>query len=185
VGVSPTEGSGRRALFLGRDGALNRTMVREGKPYPRDAVAQLEILPAVPKSLLALRRAGFLLIVVTNQPDVGRGTQSRETIEAIHSRLREELALDDIFVCYHADCDGCNCRKPAPGLLQQAAARYALDLPSCYMVGDRWRDVDAGHNAGCRSILIDYKYQEQTPEKEPIALLGSLREAADWILRFT
>jgi len=146
-------------------------------------VQELEILSGVPESIADLRRAGFLLLVVTNQPDVGRGTQRREVVEAIHARLRTELHLDDIFVCYHTDLDACDCRKPLPGLLLQAAKQYNLHLPSCFMIGDRWRDVDAGHNAGCRPILIDYKYEEQPPAKEPIAVLNSLREAADWILR--
>jgi len=174
----------QRAVFLDRDGVINRAFIRQGKPYPPNSAEELEILPGVRESLSALRQAGFLLIVVTNQPDVGRGTQSRETVEAIHSRLGAELALDDILVCYHTDSDDCFCRKPAPGLLQQAAGRHRLHLPSCYMVGDRWRDVDAGHNAGCKPILIDYNYQEQKPRKEPVAVLHSLREAADWILSF-
>src|SRR5438552_5833722 len=173
----------RRGVFLDRDGVLNRPFVRDGKPYPPDSVSNLEILPGVAKSLWDLKNAGFLLIVATNQPDVGTGTQSREEVESIHSHLRKELPLDDIFVCYHIDSDKCACRKPLPGLLHDAAKRYNLFLPSCYMVGDRWRDVDAGHNAGCKSIFIDYRYDEQKPQNEPAATLNSLREAADWILR--
>jgi D-glycero-D-manno-heptose 1,7-bisphosphate phosphatase len=173
----------RRAVFLDRDGVLNRAVVRRGKAYPPDSIRELEILPGVRESLADLKSAGFLLLVVTNQPDVGQGHQSQRAVEAIHAHLQAELPLDDIFVCYHTDSDGCGCRKPAAGLLMQAAAQYLLDLPSCYMVGDRWRDVDAGHNAGCQSILIDYHYQEQEPQKKPISTLNSLREAADWILR--
>src|SRR5205085_3823233 len=112
----------------------------------------VEILPGVPQALEDLKRAGFLLLVVTNQPDVGKGDQSREAVEAIHSSLQSELRLDDIFACSHVAADACNCRKPAPGRLEQPATRYGLYLPSCYMVGDRWRDVDAGHRAGCRTV---------------------------------
>jgi D-glycero-D-manno-heptose 1,7-bisphosphate phosphatase len=129
-----------------------------------------------------LKAAGFLLLVVTNQPDVGKGTQSRETVEAIHARLRAELSLDDIFVCYHVDADACRCRKPMPGLLEQAALQYGVDLASSYMVGDRWRDIDAGHRAGCTTIFLDYAYQERGPEREPAVRVQSLREAARWIL---
>jgi D-glycero-D-manno-heptose 1,7-bisphosphate phosphatase len=175
---------GQRAIFLDRDGVLNRAVVRDGKPYPPDSAADLEILPGVPEALTRLKQAGFLLLVVTNQPDVGRGTQSREAVETIHSRLRTELPLDDIFVCYHSDADGCSCRKPAPGLLEQAARQYALNLSACYLVGDRWRDVDAAHRAGCEAILLDYQYRERGPQMEPAVRLHSLREAADWILRF-
>ena len=172
----------RRAVFLDRDGVINRAIVRRGKPYPPDSVEHVEILPGVAESLLDLKRTGFLLLIVTNQPDVASGVQSRETVEAIHEHLRKELVVDDIFVCYHSDADDCECRKPAPGLLLQAAKQYALDLNLSYIVGDRWRDVDAGHNAGCHSILIDYKYEEQRPQRPPIAVLNSLRQAADWIL---
>jgi len=181
VGVGPLT-PGRRAVFLDRDGVLNRAVVRDGKPYPPDSVAALEILPGVPDALEDLKAAGFLLLVVTNQPDVAKGTQSRAVVETIHRRLRTELPLDAIFVCYHQDSDGCDCRKPAPGLLLEAAARYGLDLSFCFMVGDRWRDVDAGCRAGCQTIFLDRGYRERGPENEPAARVGSLREAADWIL---
>lgn len=176
-------GAKPRAVFLDRDGVLNRAQVRDGLSYPPDSPADVEILPGVPEALEDLRRAGFLLLVVTNQPDVGKGKQSREAVEAIHSNLRAELPLDDIFVCYHVDADACNCRKPAPGMLEQGAARYELDLHACYMVGDRWRDVDAGHRAGCRTVFLDYGYRERAADNEPEARVVSLKEAAGWILQ--
>jgi D-glycero-D-manno-heptose 1,7-bisphosphate phosphatase len=143
----------------------------------------LEILPGVAEALDELKKAGYLLLVVTNQPNVAKGTQSRETVEAIHAELRNKLPLDEILVCYHQDSDRCHCRKPADGMLQQAALRYGLDLPSCYMVGDRWRDMDAGERAGCTTILIDYGYEEPEPAREPAIRVGSLAEATRWILR--
>jgi D-glycero-D-manno-heptose 1,7-bisphosphate phosphatase len=172
----------RSAVFLDRDGVLNRAVIRGGKPYPPASLAELEMLPDVKEALADLKAAGFLLLVVTNQPDVGKGTQSREMVEAIHARLRAELPLDDIFVCYHVDADACSCRKPRPGLLEQAALQYGIDLASSYMVGDRWRDIDAGHRAGCTTIFLDYAYQERGPEREPAVRVQSLREAARWIL---
>lgn len=182
MGVSPIA-SGCRAVFLDRDGVLNRAVVHDGKPYPPDSLADLEVLPGVPDALADLKAAGFLLLVVTNQPDVAKGIQSRAVVEAMHDRLRAELPLDGIFVCYHQDSDRCVCRKPAPGLLQQAAEWYGLHLPSCFMVGDRWRDIDAGWRAGCQTILIDYGYREGAPENGPAASVNSLREAVDWILQ--
>lgn len=172
----------RRAVFLDRDGVLNRAVVREGKPYPPDTVGAVEILPGVAEALADLKAAGFLLLVVTNQPDVAKGIQVRSVVEAIHEKLRAELPLDAVFVCYHQDADHCNCRKPAPGMLEEAAARYGLYLPFCFMVGDRWRDVDAGSRSGCSTIFLDYGYRERAPEREPDARVSSLREAADWIL---
>jgi D-glycero-D-manno-heptose 1,7-bisphosphate phosphatase len=173
----------RRAVFLDRDGVLNQAVVRNGKPYPPQSVSDLEILPGVYDSLVRLKAAGFLLLVATNQPDVGTGIQTREAVEAIHSTLLSQLPLDEIFVCYHIDADRCRCRKPAPGMIEQARERYHLELPSCFMVGDRWRDVDAGHRAGCQSILVDYSYEERGPEREPAVRVNSLSQAADWILR--
>ena len=173
----------RRAVFLDRDGVLNRAIIRAGKPYPPSSLAELEILPDAPAALMQLKRAGFTLIVVTNQPDVSRGSQTVAVVEAMHSRLRNVLPLDDILVCYHDDHDACNCRKPQPGLLLEAARRHDLQLASSFIVGDRWRDIDAGLNAGVRTVLIDSDYREREPARPPAARVASLREAAEWIVR--
>jgi D-glycero-D-manno-heptose 1,7-bisphosphate phosphatase len=172
-----------RAVFLDRDGVLNRSLLRCGLPHPPDTVEELEILAGVPEALERLRAAGYLLIVVTNQPDLARGTQSLGNVEAIHACLSERLALDEIRVCPHDDADGCRCRKPLPGLLTGAAVQHGIDLAASWMVGDRWRDIDAGHAAGCRTILIDYGYPERAPSRMPDYVCRSLVEAADWILR--
>lgn len=121
-----------------------------------------------------------MLIVVTNQPDVARGTQSREVVEAMHDLLNTHLTLDAILVCYHDDADRCECRKPAPGLLLEAARAYNLDLAASFMVGDRWRDIEAGRRAGCKTIFIDYQYDE-TMMSEPNMRVGSVSEAVEWI----
>ncbi len=169
-----------RAVFLDRDGVINRNTIRCGKPYPPYDLNELEILPGVLEGLLLLRKEGFRLIVVTNQPDVARGKQTRAGVEAIHDVLREQLPLDEFLVCYHDDADQCACRKPAPGLLLDAAAKHGLDLAESFMVGDRWKDVDAGKSAGCRTVFIDYGYDE----KQPISFdmkAKSLVDAARWI----
>jgi D-glycero-D-manno-heptose 1,7-bisphosphate phosphatase len=171
----------RRAVFLDRDGVLNRALVRDGRPYPPADAAGVELLPGVEEACAALRRAGFLLVVVTNQPDVARGTQRLEAVEAIHRRLAEALPLDEIVVCLHDDADGCSCRKPLPGMLVDAAARWDVDLGASFMVGDRWRDVEAGRRAGCRTVFLDRGYAEAMPEA-PDATVRDLREAARWIL---
>jgi len=173
----------RRAVFLDRDGVLNRAIIRAGKPYPPSSLAELEVLPDASAALMQLKRAGLALIVVTNQPDVSRGTQTVAAVEAMHSHLRNVLPLDDILVCYHDDHDGCNCRKPQPGLLLEAARRYDVQLASSFMVGDRWRDIDAGLNAGVRTVLIDFGYGERQPTRPPAARVASLSEAAEWIIR--
>jgi D-glycero-D-manno-heptose 1,7-bisphosphate phosphatase len=172
----------RRAVFLDRDGVINAAVVREGKPYPPQDVSGLEILPGVARALADLHAAGFALVVVTNQPDVARGKQSREVIDAMHVRLRRELPLDAVYACMHDDAAGCACRKPAPGMLLDAARDLDLDVKASFMVGDRWRDIDAGIAAGCHTIFINHHYAERQPTRFDVEL-GSLPEAADWILK--
>jgi D-glycero-D-manno-heptose 1,7-bisphosphate phosphatase len=180
---SMTSPGQRRAVFLDRDGVINRTFVRDGKPFPPSTLEELEVLPGVPEALQELKQHGYKLLVVTNQPDVARGTQSQQTIDAMHRVLSAHLPLDDIFVCYHTDQDKCDCRKPMPGMLVEAAKKHNIDLAASFMVGDRWRDIEAGYNAGCKTILIDYGYSERPPAHAPDLRVGSLREAADWIIR--
>ena len=172
----------RRAVFLDRDGVLNRTILIHGKPHPPANLAEFEILPDAVQACRALREAGFLLIVVTNQPDVARETQQRAVVEAINEALRSEITLDDIRVCYHDDDDQCSCRKPLPGLLVEAAKEWQIDLSASFMVGDRWKDIESGLRAGCKTILIDREYRE-TILSAPDHQVHSLAEATDWILR--
>ncbi len=173
---------GRPAVFLDRDGVLNRAVVRHGKPLPPTSLDELEILPGTASSLLDLKAHGFDLYVITNQPDVARGTRTRESIEAIHRQLASALPIDAIFVCYHDDKDDCDCRKPRPGLILEAQRKHNIDLGRSFFVGDRWRDIDAGHATGCKTILIDYGYDEHKSALPPDAVVKSLREAADWII---
>jgi D-glycero-D-manno-heptose 1,7-bisphosphate phosphatase len=171
-----------RAVFLDRDGVLNRAFIRDGRPYPPATLAELEILPGVPEGLARLRAAGFRLIVVTNQPDVARGAQTREGVEVLHAALQVRLSLDEFKVCYHDDLAACACRKPAPGLLLAAVRDHHLNLAASFMVGDRWRDIEAGQRAGCRTVFIDYGYAEKRPARADVQVT-SLAEAADWILK--
>ena len=178
----------KRAVFLDRDGVLNRPVVRDGLPFPPATAEEFELYPDVADGCSQLRKAGFLLVVVTNQPDVGRGTQTREAIEAMHSKLRAAIpVLDAIEVCFHAGAahgEPCDCRKPKPGMLLRAAAAYAIDLKKSFLIGDRWRDVDCAHAAGCRSVLIDHGYHEALKEK-PEFTVTNFSEAVSAILAAT
>lgn len=171
----------KRAVFLDRDGVINRAFVREGKPYPPATLAELEILPGVPKALEGLHAANYLLIVVTNQPDVARGTAKKEDIEQMNAQLSSQLPLDAFKTCYHDSADACLCRKPLPGALLEAAKEYNIDLSKSFMVGDRWRDIEAGQAAGCKTFFINYRYAEQKPET-PDFIVSSLLEAQQIIL---
>lgn len=171
----------RRAVFLDRDGVINRAVVSDGKPYPPATIESVEILPGVSDALQRLKAAGYLLVVVTNQPDVAKGTQSRAVVERIHDWLASVLPIDDVRTCYHDDGDSCACRKPKPGLILDAARAHGINLLDSVMVGDRWRDVGAGQRAGCVTVFIDRGYAEPQPA-DPDAVVRSLPEATDWIL---
>jgi D-glycero-D-manno-heptose 1,7-bisphosphate phosphatase len=169
-----------RAVFLDRDGVLNKAIVRGGKPYPPATLAQVEILPDAASALSRLKEAGYRLVVVTNQPDVARGDQRRDTVEAINALLASRLPINEFRICYHDDCDACGCRKPMPGLLLREPAH---DLGASIMIGDRWRDIEAGRLAGVRAtVLIERGYDEPC-RVDPDVRVGSLAEATDWILR--
>ncbi len=137
-------------------------------------------MPGVPEACETLRRAGFVLLVVTNQPDIARGVQDRAVVDEFHALLLRALPIDAVYVCPHDDADGCNCRKPAPGMLLEAARDLNLDLGNSVMVGDRWRDVEAGQRAGCRTVFIDRGYSEPAPTN-PDAVASDLGGAAAWI----
>lgn len=177
----------KRAVFLDRDGTLNVQVVRDAKPYPPATVEDFRLYPDAVASCQKLKAAGFVLVIVTNQPDVGRGTQSQAVVEAMHARLRQLIPeLDRIEVCYapgqgqpHPENRR---RKPAPGMLLDAAAALGLDLARSWMVGDRYGDVEAGHAAGCRSIFLDWGYAEKPSARPPEHVVKSLAAAAGIIL---
>ncbi len=174
-----------KAVFLDRDGVINRPIVVDGKPYPARTVADFEILPGVNQACSDLKKAGYLLVVVTNQPDVGRGILKKEVVEAIHETMMQYLPIDRVEACYHAGAEfgaKCDCRKPQPGMLITAAAALDIDLGRSFMVGDRWRDVDCGQRAGCKTVFIDWGYSEELRE-QPDFRCVNLTEAVRWISR--
>lgn len=173
----------RSAVFLDRDGVLNRTLVRGGVTHPPAHLGEFELLPGVPEALHALADAGLPLVVVTNQPDVARGTQTRARVEEINERIRTTLPVLDVLTCFHDDADGCACRKPRPGLLHEAARRWGLDLARSFLVGDRWSDVAAGQAAGCRALLVETPYSGR-PRCTPDHCVQDLAQAAEWIIAF-
>jgi len=170
-----------RAVFLDRDGVINATKVEHGKPYPPKNLEEFVVLPKVSEALHALKSAGFLLFVITNQPDVARGKTKLSVAEEINKFIIESFPISEIYTCYHDDEDACDCRKPKPGNIIKAANLYEVDIQRSFMVGDRWRDVDAGESAGCKTIFIDYGYEEKRPVNYDYKA-SSLYEAAIIIL---
>ncbi len=170
-----------RAVFADRDGVLCANMMRDGRPVAPTRLEDFHLLPGVEESVQALRSAGYLVIVVTNQPDVGTGRTPQATVEAMHDIIRARLAVDDIKVCFHTNADNCTCRKPKPGMILEAATERAIDLPASFVVGDRWSDVAAGQQAGCATIFVDYGHEPDTLGKADV-VVGSFAEAARVIL---
>jgi D-glycero-D-manno-heptose 1,7-bisphosphate phosphatase len=175
IDSSPTTGA-RAAVFLDRDGVLNEVEVRDGTPHPPAGVEQLSLLPGVVEACYRLRELGFALVVVTNQPDIARGKQTRDGVDQMHDVLRRRLPLDEIVICAHDDIDDCQCRKPRPGMILDAAARMDLHLAESFCVGDRWRDIEAGKRAGVKAIFVDRGYGERRPA-DPDAVVANLPDA--------
>jgi D-glycero-D-manno-heptose 1,7-bisphosphate phosphatase len=165
----------RRAVFLDRDGVINKPVVREGRPYPPAAACDFEVYEDVAAGCARLEAAGYLLVVVTNQPDVARGSQTRAAVEAIHRKMLETLPqIARVEICWHAGADwgdSCDCHKPEPGMVRRTAKALDIDLTESFLVGDRWRDIDCGHAAGCRTVFIDRNYSEE------------LRHPPDWTVK--
>jgi D-glycero-D-manno-heptose 1,7-bisphosphate phosphatase len=179
IDSSPVTGT-RAAVFLDRDGVLNEVDVVDGAPHPPAAVEGLRLLPGVVEACHRLRDLGFVLVVVTNQPDIARGKQTRDEVDRMHDVLRGRLPLDEIVVCAHDDPDDCPCRKPRPGMILDAAARLDLDLAASVCVGDRWRDVESAKRAGVMAIFVDRGYDERRPT-DADAVVASLPDAVEII----
>lgn len=169
------------AVFVDRDGVLCANIMRDGRAVAPTSLEQFNLLPGIAESVRALQSAGYLVIVVTNQPDVGAGRTPRATVEAMHGIIRDRLGVDDIKVCFHTNADNCLCRKPKPGMILEAAAERAIDLPSSYVVGDRWTDISAGRAAGCKTFFVEYGYEEHQSVKAD-RVVRSFPEAAGIIL---
>ena len=166
----------KKAVFLDRDGVINKAFIKDGLPKSPNSLNELKILPGVKESILRLKELDFICLVVTNQPDVPRGKINKNTVIEMNNFLKKEIELDDIFVCYHDDNDNCNCRKPKPGLLLQARKKWNVDFKKSFMIGDRWKDIQAGEKVGCKTIFLDYKYDDIKP-KNPGFVTDSLFNA--------
>ena len=170
-----------RAVFLDRDGVVNRPMIRNGRTFAPQALADFELMPGIHELTQALQQAQFKIVVVTNQPDVAAGKVDRSVVDEMHKIIRRELQVDDIRACFHVDADACDCRKPKPGLLLSAAKDFGVDLRHSFIIGDTWRDMAAGKAAQCRTILLDTGYADEHRENAD-AVAHSLPEAGELIL---
>ncbi|HKU44199.1 MAG TPA: HAD family hydrolase [Polyangiales bacterium] len=170
-----------KAVFLDRDGVINKPMIRDGLPFAPKDMSEFEFLDGAREVCAALRDRGYVLLVCTNQPDVARGWQMREQVEEFHRYIQAQLPIAHIYACYHDDKDGCDCRKPKPGMLLSGSRDFDVELSRSWMVGDRWKDIVAGRDAGCRTAYLRHGYDE-TPARDPDYEIRSLVELLDIIV---
>ena len=168
----------QKAIFLDRDGILNEPIIKHGRPFSPSSLSEVKIILDVKESLSKFKECGFLPVVITNQPDVSRGKVRLQEVEQINSFLSKKLGIENFYSCFHDDVDDCECRKPKPGLLFMAARDLALNLENSLLVGDRWKDIEAGQRAGCFCYFVDYAYREKAPRK-PYKRVSSLSEVFD------
>lgn len=173
----------RRAVFLDRDGVINRVIFRHGKLSAPFKLQEFEILPGVPEAVAELKKAGFLCVVVTNQPGIAELGLTLDDLNSIHAFLKQQVAVDAIYVCPHGPNEICGCKKPFPGMIAQAIKDFGpIYLGQSFVVGDRWRDMDLARNIGCRSVLV---VSEATKFENKIVTAdftaNNLQEAAKYI----
>lgn len=152
-----------KCVFLDRDGVINNVILKNGKPHPPINLRGIKILENVNKSLISLKKSGFYIAVITNQPDVSRKITTKKEVEAINNYLMSKLPLDEINTCFHDNFHNCQCRKPLPGMILDVTKRKNIDLSKSFLIGDRKSDIEAGNNAGCKTIFIDKNYNEEKP----------------------
>jgi D-glycero-D-manno-heptose 1,7-bisphosphate phosphatase len=171
--------SAGQAVFLDRDGVLVEAIVRDGRPYAPTSLDAFHLVPDAGTEVARLRDAGLRCLLFTNQPEVARGLLPADVLAEMHARLRAQVPLDAIYVCPHDPTDGCACYKPRPGMLHEAASEWSLDLTRSFVIGDRWRDIEAGHAVGCYTILLARPYSACSTAH---AEVESLAAAVDLVL---
>lgn len=155
-------------------------MLRDRARVSPRSVAEFELYDDVAGAARALRARGLLLFVITNQPDIARGLLLPAELDRMHAALQECLGADEVAFCPHTDLDQCECRKPRPGMLHALAGRWSVDLGASWVVGDTWRDMQAGKAAGCRTILVQRDGLENDPPPAD-AQVTSLSQAVAYI----
>tara|TARA_B110001454_G_C12609668_1_gene388124 strand:+ start:204 stop:779 length:576 start_codon:yes stop_codon:yes gene_type:complete len=165
----------RKAIFLDRDGTLNKAYIENGLPISPSSLNKFKIIKGVKKSINRLKKLNFLCILITNQPDVFRGKISKKTVVKMNSYIKKKIKLDDMFVCYHDNEHNCNCRKPKPGLLVKASKKWKIDLNKSFMIGDRWKDILAGKKVGCKTIFINNNYKNDKKVKADFTFKSLLK----------
>jgi D-glycero-D-manno-heptose 1,7-bisphosphate phosphatase len=171
-----------KAVFLDRDGVINRGFIVDGKSYAPRKIEDFKLLPFVIQSVEKLINNGFLVIVITNQPDIANGLLDIETLNLMHEKLITKLKLTDIYFCPHSKNENCECRKPKPGMIYSAVKKYKINISNSFLVGDRASDIEAANAIRCRSIFINRNYKEPKPFTQE-KTVNSLKSATNYILK--
>ena len=171
-----------RAVFLDRDGVINKVILCNGKPHSPRKLNEFVFNDGIKEAIFRLKQVGYKIFVLSNQPDIARGNMTQGVLDLMTQKIRWELPVDDVYICPHDDDHNCSCRKPKPGMLLDAAVKWKIDLPSSFVVGDTWKDMEAGSAAGCKSILLDAPYNQDVHSHSRVK---SLQEAADIIIKTT
>jgi D-glycero-D-manno-heptose 1,7-bisphosphate phosphatase len=164
------------AVFLDRDGVVNELVYRDGKAVSPRSIEAFVFVPGIQAAVKRLKAAGLPVFIVTNQPDIARGKMTTLVLGQMTAQVYQTLPIDDLRSCPHDDCDDCACRKPRPGMLLDLAAQWQIDLSRSVIVGDSWKDMQAGKQAGCRTILIARDYNQGTEADHAVAEVGAAVE---------
>lgn len=168
-----------KAIFFDRDGVLNRAIVLNNRPFSPKNIKELVINKFLKKTLLEAKK-NFYLICITNQPEVGRNNFLEKDVEEINISIKNYFKLNDVFSCYHSKDNVCDCRKPKIGLILQAQKKYSINLKESIVIGDRWKDITMGKLAGCKTIFVDYNYDENLIDKPDIRI-NHLKELKKYV----
>lgn len=171
---------GKGAVFLDRDGVVNKVLIVDGKVYSPRALEYFHWEIGIQDAIRKLKDMRFMVIVVTNQPDIARGNMSQYSLDAMTNKIYSTLSVDAVLVCPHDDRDECTCRKPKAGMILEAIKKWDIDCQSSFVIGDSWKDMVAGQAAGCTTILLDRFYNQETECDHKV---GSLEEAANLIIK--
>jgi D-glycero-D-manno-heptose 1,7-bisphosphate phosphatase len=149
-----------RAVFLDRDGVINKVILRDGKPYSPRKIDEFVINDGIKEVVQHLKEKGFKVFIISNQPDLARGEITQDVLDTMTQKVRSVIPIDDVYICPHDDYHKCSCRKPKPGMLIEAAKVWNIDLVTSFLIGDTWKDMEAGKSAGCKTILLDAPYNQ-------------------------
>ena len=170
------------AVFLDRDGVINKPVIINKKPYAPTKYTEFKFYPGIYENLQALKNNGFLRIVVTNQPDIGNGKTKLQEVQLMHDKLMKTNLIDGIYMCSHNQREQCSCRKPGIKMLTDAKSKFNINMSRSWLIGDRWSDVTAAHNAGLTPIFVDHGYAETNSKLQTCIKVKNLKSAVNKII---